>query len=387
MISSILKKPPTRAERNKITNFSIHTPTGEPEAEGQLPPMTDSITRWVLAPKESRKLYLKFFSTKIGSFSDTLQFEILGSYKPFNLPITGMCEFPQINQNVKNLYMSIKKQRPPEKEALIIKSFVQAENLFEFGPLLIKKDAEKREDPTVQQVNSTIFQITNNGKYPVEASYTLKSTLSPEEGGQEGKSPFIIEPSEETIEVDETKSLRVYAFPDEAKLYTDQVVILIKDNPNPVCLPIQCLGAKPSVSTSHDTVLFERALLGKTLTKTLTLTNTCPLKVKWRLTKTDALPEEFEVKPISGTLLPFREEPIDITFKSITQKKFLENITLEVEDVEGLGIKQEDKNIAIDAEAFNITLNEQMTVDQILDFEAVRVGEPKELTLFLKNQG
>lgn len=117
--------------------------------------------------------------------------------------------------------MSIKKQRPPEKEALIIKSFVQSENLFEFGPLLIKKDAEKREDPTVQQVNSTIFQITNNGKYPVEASYTLKSTLSPEEGGLEGKSPFIIEPSEEKIEVDETKLLRVYAFPDEAKLYTD----------------------------------------------------------------------------------------------------------------------------------------------------------------------
>ena len=56
-----------------------------------------------------------------------------------------------------------------------------------------------------------------------------------------------------------------------------------------------------------------------------------------------------------------------------------------MEDVEGLAIKQEDKNIALDAEAFNITLNEAMTVEQVLDFEAVRVGEPKELTLFLKN--
>lgn len=41
----------------------------------------------------------------------------------------------------------------------------------------------------------------------------------------------------------------------------------------------------------------------------------------------------------------------------------------------------------LDAEGFNITLNESMNVDQVLDFDAVRVGEPKELPLFLKNQG
>ncbi len=45
--------------------------------------------------------------------------------------------------------MSIKKQRPAEKDVIIVKSFVQSENLFEFGPLLIKKDVEKRQDPTI----------------------------------------------------------------------------------------------------------------------------------------------------------------------------------------------------------------------------------------------
>lgn len=93
IISSILKKPPNRAERNKITKFQIFTPTG-PSENDQLPPMTDQVTRWVLGPKESKKLYIKFFSTKIGSYSETLQFEIIGSYKAFNLPITGLCEFP-----------------------------------------------------------------------------------------------------------------------------------------------------------------------------------------------------------------------------------------------------------------------------------------------------
>lgn len=150
VISSILKKPPNRAERGKITKFSIHTPNGE-IAEGEtLPPLSDSITRWVLNPKESKKLYIKFFSTKIGLFTETLQFEIIGSYKSFNLPLTGLCEFPTINQNVKNMYMNIKKTRPVDKENLIIKSYVTSESLFEFGPLLIKKDSEKRADPTVQ---------------------------------------------------------------------------------------------------------------------------------------------------------------------------------------------------------------------------------------------
>ena len=39
----------------------------------------------------------------------------------------------------------------------------------------------------------------------------------------------------------------------------------------------------------------------------------------------------------------------------------------------------------MDAEAFNISLNETMVTE--LDFGAVRVGEPKELPLYLKNQG
>lgn len=61
--------------------------------------------------------------------------------------------------------------------------------------------------------------------------------------------------------------------------------------------------------------------------------------------------------------MPFREEGIDVTFKSIAQKKFLESIVLEVDDVENLGIKQDDKTINLDAEAFNITLNEAMQLD------------------------
>lgn len=46
-------------------------------------------------------------------------------------------------------------------------------------------------------------------------------------------------------------------------------------------------------------------------------------------------------------------------------------------------MKQEEKTVQLDAEAFDITLNEEMQTD--LDFGNVRVGEPKELPLYLKN--
>jgi hypothetical protein len=110
-----------RPVRAPITKFSIFTPLSEeeikkteqdeevasnppPEAEEnkeddgpKLPPMTDKQTRWVLEPKESKKLYVKFFSTKTGPQDQVLQFEIVGSYKPFNLNAKASCDFPMIS--------------------------------------------------------------------------------------------------------------------------------------------------------------------------------------------------------------------------------------------------------------------------------------------------
>jgi hydrocephalus-inducing protein len=128
--------------------------------------MSQKQTRWVLQPKESQTLYVKFFSTKIGNFKQVLQFEIVGSYKPFNLTANAVCDFPQINTFYKNLYLNYKKVRPTtEPESFLQKTFVISENTFDFGPLLIGKDPEKRDDDEVKSVNGTFFQITNNGKY------------------------------------------------------------------------------------------------------------------------------------------------------------------------------------------------------------------------------
>lgn len=109
------------------------------------------------------------------------------------------------------------------------------------------------------------------------------------------------------LEVDETKHLTVFAFPDQARLFKDEIVCLLKDNPNPTIFNIQALGAEPVVEVDQGVVEFDRLLLGKKLTKTLTLKNVCPIPANWKLTGVDALREEFSVSHTSGTLKPCQE--------------------------------------------------------------------------------
>jgi len=72
----------------------------------------------------------------------------------------------------------------------------------------------------------------------------------------------------------------------------------------------------------REVVAFDRLLLGKKLTKTLTLKNVCTIPANWKLTGVDALPAEFVVSQTSGTLVPYQEQVIEITFEARTEDKF-----------------------------------------------------------------
>jgi hydrocephalus-inducing protein len=189
--------------------------------------MTEKPTRWILNSKETKKLYVKFFSTKVGSFNQILEFEIVGSYRPFKLKLQGTCEFPTVSQAPRNVFLTQKRLRPPTApESYLSKCYINSEGTFDFGPLLIKKDPEKRATD-IAKPNSTFFQITNNGKYKLDATFVLRSSLPGEERlpSDEGilpdKSPFIMDPEDMSLAVGETKNLNVYAFPQEAVEYKD----------------------------------------------------------------------------------------------------------------------------------------------------------------------
>jgi hydrocephalus-inducing protein len=184
----------------------------EDEGEGEKddgPNLDDSITRWVIQPDEAKTLYLKFFSTKVGKYNQTLNFEVCGSYKQFPLGIKAICEFPTINPNPKNVFYDTKRNRPPNPpESYLQKCYVTNESLFDFGPLLIGKDPEKRgEDEELKKANSAEFRITNNGKYDLNVKFALESTLA---GEETEKSPFIYEPETMDLKIEDTENLRVW---------------------------------------------------------------------------------------------------------------------------------------------------------------------------------
>ena len=338
----IVKRPPNRPDRPPISLFSIWTPKDHPppeEGEEPLPlELSSKPTRWVIPAGQSKELYIKFLSKNVGAFEQTIPFEIVGSYKQLNLHVNAICEFPTINPSYRNVFIYYKKSRNAQPiEACQSKTYVVNGDVFDFGPLLINKDPEKRqvpEDP-FKDVNASLLRITNNGKYQSNITFALKSSLPVEEGGSGEKSPFILDPDSMVLDIDETKDLTVFCFPDKAEAFKDEIIALIQDNPNPVIFPMQCLGAKPIVEVDSDIVEFDRLLLDKTLEKTLKISSACSIPVRWRLAGVADLPEEFEVSKETGILKPYKEEIITIKFIAQKEQKFNPKLTLEVEDNEG----------------------------------------------------
>ena len=152
----------------------------EPKKEEKGPLLNKSITRWILHPNESKTLYLKFFSTKIRKFNQTLGFEVLASSRQFQLDIKVIWKFLTINSNPKNVFLTQKRQRPSNPpDCYLHKTYISNENAFDFCPLLIGIDPEKRhDDERIKSSNATEFRITNCGKYDLSAKFCLESSLA-----------------------------------------------------------------------------------------------------------------------------------------------------------------------------------------------------------------
>ena len=385
-----------KAKKGKDAKDKTNNPKGKEEPkeveikEEEKGPLLDkSITRWILQPNESKTLHIKFFSSKIGKFNQTLNFEVLGSSKQFPLDIKAIWEFQTINSNPKNFFFEQKRQRlanPPD--CYLQKCYISNENVFDFGPLLIGKDPEKRhEGDLTKSPNYTEFRISNNGKYDLNVKFCLDSFLV-SNNPKIIKSPFIFEPESMNLKIDETQSLKVWWIPDEAKVYKDKIVWLIKDNPNSVVFNVMWTGSKPNVKVDNPIVQFDKLLLNKPSKRTLKIKNDCQIPVKWLLRSNDPLSPEYTISKTEGDLKPWQDTDIEINFCSEKQDQFIHKMILEVEDAEGFKIKQEPQEIQLLAEAFNISVNIDFKNDEnIIDFEAVRVGDPKEKKLTLKNIG
>ena len=135
---------------------------------------------------------------------------------------------------------------------------------------------------------------------------------------------------------------------------------------------------------------FTRILLNQTIKRQLKLQNTSAIPIKFRLEGWENLPSEFSINTKEGRLKPNEEIQIDVSFKAIKQQKFTESLKLIAEDVENLGIISEAKEIPIEAEAFDISVELKFpneNTQNLLNFEALRAGDYKDQTFTVKNIG
>lgn len=396
-ILQILYKPRNRNKRNPVSSFSIFTPINQtplPQEvkEGEETKLKLDITnenldknksRWIIEGKTSVYILVKFFSKEVGNYENNLVFEIMGSTKHFNLPCSCSCQFPIINSDPRNVFLRRKKGRPPTiPDCYISKSYVMSEGRYDFGPLLIGKNPDRKDEEPIKKTNCESFRITNNGLYPVKVDYALASSIG------ETKSVFYYEPESMNLECDETKELNVWAFPNAIGDFSDSIVALIQGNPTPAIFPLVCQGEKPTSEVDPEIISFERILLTQNLTKSFAIKNICKISLKWNLAGVEGLPSEFKVDKTSGILKPTETATVNITFTAIKQQKFIQKITLEVTDVENIGVKQDSKSISIEAEAFDVKAKIDFgNTQNIANFGDVRVFEEITRTFNLVNEG
>ena len=128
--------------------------------------------------------------------------------------------------------------------------------------MLIGKNPEKKNEPEYRKVNSVTFRIVNSGKFNASLKLALMSSVI-DNNPLYKKNIFFLEYESMDIPKDDIPhEIRVWAIPDEAKKFKDEIIVMIKDNPQPLIVPITCTGAKPIVDIiDGEPMKFDRLLL------------------------------------------------------------------------------------------------------------------------------
>ncbi|XP_069510876.1 hydrocephalus-inducing protein homolog [Ambystoma mexicanum] len=334
--------------------------------------------RWVVPPNEEIYMRIHFSSHTVGQFDQTLNFEIVGTRRRYQLYCRGVCAFPVISQDPKVVFPHRRKDVKPDE--IIHKKFVLSTETFDFGPLLCGKTREKYKSGRFPE-NMEKINILNASPMNAEVFFFFQDDTK--------AATFILDPPTMTLKPNEKQELSLWAYPTVPGVIKDSVVCCIKENPEPVIFRISCQGVRPEVELDRKQLHFDKILLHRKDTKTIFLRNTTPMGVAWRITGLENLGDDFSVSQDQGIIGPRAEYGLMVHFKAskaVNVKKF---IRLEVSDVENiLGIVQIE-NIQILAEAYDVALDISFPkgTDGGLDFGIVKVMDESKLGISLKNKG
>ena len=341
--------------------------------------------RWIIPQKSEISIRLRFTSEEIGQFDQTLNFEIVGTRRRYQLHCRGICTFPTITREPRIVFPNRKKTK--EQNEIVHKKYLLADEIFEFGPLLVGNNKERCKEGKFPEYEETLT-IQNVSPIDAEVNFCFL-----EENVEKNDICFYLEPSELMLKPNETKSLKIYAIPKESKLYADTLICCIKENPEPITFKISCIGQKPELALDKKEFNFKQVLLHRKDSKDIKMTNNQLIPIQWKLEGVDLLGDEFVCNQTMGVIEPLTSFNLILHFRALKplvitakDKKILK---LLVSSVNGFLGFMENHTIAVTAEAYDVALEINLPKgnDGGLDFGSIRVGFENKLNCTLKNKG
>lgn len=363
-----------------------HEGVGSLDMSADRPSMRLQRFRWIIPAFSELKYKLKFTSEEIGQFDQTLNFEITGTRRRYQLHCRGVCTFPKINCEPRVVFPSKKKVRESPND-ITHKKFLLTENLFDFGPLLVGNNKERVKEGKFPEYMETL-NIQNGSPLDAEISFCFL-----DESADRAEVCFYLDPPELTLKPHELKTLRVFACPKEPRLYEDTLVCCVKENPEPILFKMQCLGQKPELVLDKKEFNFKQVLLHRKDSKEIKMTNNTMLPVQWKIEGADTLGDEFVCNQTTGCIEPFASFNLILHFRALKpllitpkERKILKVLVSSMNSFLGF---MENHLIQVTAEAYDVALEINLPKgnDGGLDFGTVRVNVESKLACTLKNKG
>ncbi|XP_059164883.1 hydrocephalus-inducing protein homolog isoform X3 [Physella acuta] len=174
----------------------------QPTAENLIPPKPLTIFRWTVQANGEVKLKLRFLSDDLGQFDQTMNFEIVGTRRRYQLFCRGVCAFPTISKEPRIVFQSRKKNR--RLDEIVHKKYILNTETFEFGPLLVGKSRDKYREGKYPENMETIT-ILNTSPLDSEVSFCF---LHDSKGDT-----YLLEPPNMLLKPGESSTLTIWAYP------------------------------------------------------------------------------------------------------------------------------------------------------------------------------
>ncbi|ESO91099.1 hypothetical protein LOTGIDRAFT_122343, partial [Lottia gigantea] len=338
-----------------------------------------TIFRWVVPANGETVLRLRFQSEELGQFDQTLNFEIVGTRRRYQLFCRGVCAFPTISREPRIVFPQRKKSK--KSDEIVNKKYILMTEVFEFGPLLVGKSRDRYKEGKYPENMSTMTVLNTS---PLEADVSF-CYLNDSKGDT-----FLLEPPSMVLKPGESAPLTIWAYPKVPGRYDDSIVCCVRENPEPIIFKVSCDGFRPELELDKKQLHFDKVLLHRKDTKTIYLRNSTMLPVAWKLSGLENLGDDFSVAADSGVVEPMSEYPLHAYFRALkpvqTSKKM---IRLEISDKENIMGVVTTEAIQVIAEAYDVALDMSFPkgTDGGIDFGVIRVSEETKQVCTLKNKG